>query len=72
LRTAAISCVTDLGELLLQEQGPLGQLAKSEPGDGGQAVVVGGDPETGAGPEQVTLGQVPQSGPQLVRGGDQQ
>ncbi len=49
----------DLTELLLQEQGPLSQLAKGEPSDGGQAVVISGDPEAGAGREKVTLGQVP-------------
>jgi hypothetical protein len=49
----------DLTELLLQEQGPLSQLAKGEPGDGGQVVVISGDPEAGAGREKVTLGQVP-------------
>ncbi len=49
----------DLGELLLQEQAPLSQVAKGEPGDGSQAVVISGDPEAGAGHEKVTLGQVP-------------
>jgi len=55
-----------------RNKGSLSQFAKGEPGDGGQAVVVSDDPETGAGREQVTLREVPQPGAQLVRGRDKQ
>lgn len=58
-------------ELRVQERDSGRELTQGQAGNGGQTIVVGADPEGCAGREQLTAGQVPKAGAQVVGGGDQ-
>ncbi len=58
-------------ELGVQKRDAGCELTQGQAGDRGDAVIVGADPEGGAGREQLTARQVSESGAQFVGGGDQ-
>jgi hypothetical protein len=68
----AVQSLADPGQLLVQEPDPLGELAQGKTGHRLHAVVVGVDPEGGAGRQQLGALERPQPRAQVFRGSDQQ